>query len=438
MSAQKQKRGLISRHSCEFHARKMLAFALEFNGHFQPHAGLSFDQGSWQSAGRSPWPARSRLKAWSGDALDAFFANYEYLFDPAGQLTQEIINGESSNYGYDGLGQLIGADRATGTDEAFAFDANGNRTGNGYIVGPNNQILSDGTFNYAYDNEGNMVRKTEIATGNITEYTWDHRNRLVRVTERSAGGIILKESNYTYDVFDRRIAKSVDWDGAGPQPAERTLFIYDRVNTWADFNEAGDLIARYLYGNKIDELLARLWPGEGTSWYLTDHLGTVRDLVNALGQLVNHIDFDSFGRILAQTNALFSDRFLFTGREFDSTTGLYFFRARYIDAILGRFITQDPIGLEGDLNLYRYVINSPLNLTDPSGKLITERVKFYAIVIFNRVLSCSVFATLATVAVGLAPPGFGGWRGVGLMWGFWFILCMNLYGPLPKPPGGGL
>jgi RHS repeat-associated protein len=73
--------------------------------------------------------------------------------------------------------------------------------------------------------------------------------------------------------------------------------------------------------------------------------------------------------VLSQTNAAAGDRFLFQGREFDAEIALYYYRARYYDPALGRFISQDPMGFAaGDANLYRFVKNSPLNGTDPSGQ----------------------------------------------------------------------
>jgi RHS repeat-associated protein len=100
---------------------------------------------------------------------------------------------------------------------------------------------------------------------------------------------------------------------------------------------------------------------------LTDHLGTVRDLVNNSGSVVNHFTYDSFGKVLT-TSGTVDTRYKYTGRELDAETGLYYYRARYFDANVGRFIGQDPIGFSaGDSNLYRYVFNSPLNNSDPSG-----------------------------------------------------------------------
>jgi RHS repeat-associated protein len=94
----------------------------------------------------------------------------------------------------------------------------------------------------------------------------------------------------------------------------------------------------------------------------------VRDVINNQGQILNHIRYDSFGKITAQTNANVDFRFGYTGREFDEETGLYYYRARYYDAATGRFISEDPMGFgAGDSNLYRYVGNSATNYTDPTG-----------------------------------------------------------------------
>jgi RHS repeat-associated protein len=79
-------------------------------------------------------------------------------------------------------------------------------------------------------------------------------------------------------------------------------------------------------------------------------------------------EYDSFGKVLT-TSGTVDTRYKYTGRELDAETGLYYYRARYFDANVGRFIGQDPIGFSaGDSNLYRYVGNSPLNATDPSGE----------------------------------------------------------------------
>gem|GEM_PF-6710263 len=104
-------------------------------------------------------------------------------------------------------------------------------------------------------------------------------------------------------------------------------------------------------------------------WYLSDHLGTVRDLADAAGEVIDHIAYDSFGNVLAESNPAAGDRFRFTGREFDAATGQYYYRARYYDGTIGRFTSEDPLGLAAcDVNLYRYVSNRPTAASDPSGR----------------------------------------------------------------------
>jgi len=324
-----------------------------------------------QALGRSAfaYDARGRLAELAHrNAVDTALAEYDYTFDLADQLIRYIHHGRLSEYSYDPAGQLTDANHSGQDDEAYAYDANGNRSGDTYVTGPDHQVLADAAYDYDYDAEGNLVRKTERATGVGSHYTYDHRNRLIRFEQRSAGGILLAEAEYVYDVFDRRIVKSVDPDGAGPASRQEMRFVYDGLNVWADFDVLDQVIARYLYAEGLDNLLARWRPSDGTAWYLTDHLGTIRDLVDAAGVIINQLDYDSFGRLVSQTNPTAGDRFGFTSREYDPELGLYYYRARYYDPHLGRFVSQDPLGFDaGDSNLYRYVGNAPLAARDPLG-----------------------------------------------------------------------
>lgn len=307
-----------------------------------------------------------RHRGGSGNLL----VGYDYQYDAAGRLVQETHHGKTYTYGYDKTSQLLSA-RINGLfSESFAYDKNGNRltsTGpNGnqtYQTGPGNQLLNDGKFRYEYDAEGNLTKKTEIATGNMTEYSWDHRNRLVEVEERSAGGIVLTTSIYGYDSLGRRIVQAING------VARHT--VYDQDHAWSDHDSSGLVSARFLFGGRIDEVLARWQPGVGTSWYLADQLGTVREIL-APGQ-VYHAQYTVFGSRTADEGF---DRFGFTGRELDRATGEWFYRARYYASTTGRFLQPDPSGFAaGDANLTRYGFNSPLNGTDPSGRSFVEYAK---------------------------------------------------------------
>lgn len=290
---------------------------------------------------------------------------YAYGYDAARQLINESHHGQTSSYAYDQTGQLIGANHSALDDESYRYDANGNRTsshrhGSGYVTGPNNQLLSDGDFDYAYDNEGNLVLKTARGTGNITSYTYDHRNRLTNVVEKTSGGTIITHVEFGYDVLNRRIKKSVNGDAV--------YTAYNFENAWTDFDAGGQVLANYFFGDRIDENIARYRPGDGLSWYQTDKLGTIRDLSGSSGNVTSHVDYDSFGNVLGVTDSTVIDRYRFTGREFDEEMGLYNNRARYYESKVGRFFLQDPLEFDGmDINLYRYIGNNPLNFKDPFG-----------------------------------------------------------------------
>jgi len=104
------------------------------------------------------------------------------------------------------------------------------------------------------------------------------------------------------------------------------------------------------------------------NWYLTDRLGSVTGITDATGALINSTTYDSYGHILSQSNPAVADALGFTGREFDTETGLYYFRARYYNPDLGKFQSEDPLGFEsGEENLTRYADNNPIAYLDPYG-----------------------------------------------------------------------
>jgi RHS repeat-associated protein len=288
-------------------------------------------------------------------------ASYDYSYDNADKLAATVSSVDgTSNYSYDATNQLTGASHTAQTNEAYAYDANGNRTSGGTVTGVNNQLLSDGIYSYQYDGEGNRTKRTEIATGKVTEYIWDYRNRLASVLFKDAGGSVTKTIDYVYDGNNQRIGKRIDG-------AVTERYVIDRNQIALVFDGAGVQTHRYLYGTQIDQVLADEI-GFSTNWMLGDNQGSIRDVVDSNGSLINHVVYDSFGKVQSQSNAGYDLRFGYTGREQDNETGLNYYRARYYDASNGRFISEDPIGFGGrDTNLYRYVRNSPTNFIDPSG-----------------------------------------------------------------------
>jgi RHS repeat-associated protein len=174
---------------------------------------------------------------------------------------------------------------------------------------------------------------------------------------------------------------------------EGSQYVYDGDDIVLAFDQDGSLTNRYLHGPAVDHILADEQYGGDSShddpssetgnvyWPLVDNLGSVRQLVNSSGSVVNHIQYDAFGRITAEKDgsgnvhkhgdASYIDHIYgFTSRERDYESHLQYNRARYYDAAIGRWLSEDPVGFAaGDANLSRYVGNGPTNATDPSGKL---------------------------------------------------------------------
>ena len=118
-----------------------------------------------------------------------------------------------------------------------------------------------------------------------------------------------------------------------------------------DFNGSGSLTMRYLWGPT--GIVARQTSGGTVSWYLADHLGTVRDLINNSGAIIDHVDFSAFGTVLDETSPTSGDRMMgFAGLERDTVTGLNLAVYREENPGTGRWDSQDPLGFRGqDANL---------------------------------------------------------------------------------------
>ena len=300
-------------------------------------------------------------------------ASYAYTLDPANLLTQEVhtwgsgSSTDTTDYTYTDNNQLTGVTHSNSSfaNESFSYDSNGNRTMTGYTTGTGNELTSDGTYDYTYDANGNMITKTDIATGDELIYTYDFRNRLVEV-DQVVGGDESTLATYGYDLLNRLVEVT--------EGGNTTFTVYQDPNSTVpllDFDWLGDITARYLGGPTpagVDAVLARDTPSGGVAWYLTDELGSVGDIVNNSGTVIDHIDYSAYGQVLDETDSANGDRFKYAGMQDDETTGLYYDNARWYDAGAGRFISQDPIGFAaGDSDLYRYVGNRPTDSIDPSG-----------------------------------------------------------------------
>ena len=280
-----------------------------------------------------------------------------YTLDNAGNRTaktDELAN-VTTNYGYDSIYQLLSATQGGTTTESYTYDPVGNRLSSlavpSYTTNSSNEMTANSNATYTYDSNGNTLTKVD-STGTTT-YAWDFENRLAGVTLPGSAGTV----TFKYDPFGRRIEKI--------SPATTSIFAYDGSELVEEANGSGGEAGSYTQSPNVDEHLAML-RGTALSYYEQDGLESVTSLTNSAGAVAQSYAYDSFGNTTTSSGSL-TNLFRYAGRDLDTTTGLYFNRARYYDPQTARFVSQDPIGFMGGTNFYQYTSNQPVNFTDPFG-----------------------------------------------------------------------
>jgi RHS repeat-associated protein len=285
-----------------------------------------------------------------------------YVHDNAGNRTSMINNAGTHNYAYDAIYRLTQATHPVPPTEQFTYDSVGNRltdgSGNSYFYNNVNRLLNYNGVTFTYDANGNATSRVDSC--GATTYTWDSGNRLIGVTGFKPDCSVLTAS-YKYDPFGRRIEKNVN--------GTVTRYLYDEEDILLEYDGDNQIIGRYTHGPGIDEPLSLEKNGQ-KYYYTFDGLGSVTGLADATANIVQRYEYDAFSNIVSVLDPNFIQPYTYTGREYDPETGLYYYRARYYDARVGRFISEDPIRFAGDdVNFYAYVNNSPTVHTDPKGEM---------------------------------------------------------------------
>ena len=274
--------------------------------------------------------------------------------------TLTLPNGILLSYGYDEASQLTDLTYTRGAailgTLSYTYDAAGRRTNVGGTWARTalpqannvatydavNQLVQwDGT-SFSYDANGNLM------SDGVRTYTWNARNELA-----SLMGPV--NASFGYDGFGRRRAKTIG--------GTTTQFLYDGLNPVQELS-GGTPTANLLTGLGIDEYLTRT-DTSGVRSYLTDALGSSLALADGSGAIQTEYSYEPFGSTTTSGGST-SNALAFTGRESDET-GLYFYRARYYDPGLQRFISEDPLAERAGINFYSYVGNRPTLYIDPTG-----------------------------------------------------------------------
>jgi RHS repeat-associated protein len=270
-----------------------------------------------------------------------------------------LPNGVVMSYGYDAASQLSAINYQLGNTTlgnlTYSYDLGGRRTNVGgsfartnlplaltnATYNGSNELTQFGSSSLTFDANGNMT------SDNASSYTWDARNHLVSIT----GAV---SASFQYDPFGRRVAKTT---------IGTTQYLYDRENPVEELSN-GTPRANLLTGLSVDEYFQRT-DVAGPASFLTDALGGTLSLTGGSGNTLAQYTYEPFGNTTVSGSS--ANSYEYTARENDGSA-LYFYRSRYYSPSLQRFLSEDPIGTAGGMNLYAYVGNDPILLTDATGR----------------------------------------------------------------------
>nr|WP_233978803.1 RHS repeat-associated core domain-containing protein [Pectobacterium versatile] len=290
---------------------------------------------------------------------DRLRGDVQYDYDAEGRLLKRIdVHWQVHHraYDYDAADNIQDASRSS---SAFPLS--------------DNRLLNWRNIWNQYDGQGNLIRRRDGATEQF--YKYDADNRLLEARGKGPQGEFV--ARYGYDALGRRTRKTVNWGENGQQ--EETRFLWEGFRLlqarYADRTES------YVYDPNVWwSPLARITQPSGERngdirWFNTDLNGAPLEMTDADGSVRWSGDYGSFGAVNGQTQdseglrhgkPVESQPLRYAGQYADDETGLHYNLFRYYDPTVGRFTTQDPIGLAGGINLYQYAPN-PIGWVDPLG-----------------------------------------------------------------------
>ena len=297
------------------------------------------------------------------DYAGAFRSTLTY--DPVGNITRQVYRrgsdeSKTANYAYDDLYRITGFDLAGGESRDYAYDRNGNITS--LVTG-----TSTLTYNYTDASTPNRLDSTTGAGGQTYAYNpngWMTRRGTDMVSYDYRGLTTgYGSASYLMDPDRRRVKKTVG--------TAVTYYLRGADGTvLAEYSDQ-NLSARYIYAGS--RRIARV-ASSGNRYYLADHLGSTRALVDDEGAVTATYDYWPYGDILATSGAE-STHFRFTGHERDSEAGLDYMIERSYAFDIGRFTRPDPMQDEyPGISPYAYANNNPLKYVDPDGRLLWKVV----------------------------------------------------------------
>jgi RHS repeat-associated protein len=346
---------------------------LEVSYHYDPAGRLLDRLLSNGAATHYQYDGGGRLTRLTNQTITGSLVNdTQYTRDHIGNLLTAIESTSTSQtagastFGYDPEYRLLKATYpATASNESFTYDPVGNRKtytkGSQtlyYNVNAANRLIdartgsNTGTVyeSYSYDDNGSM---TGISGNRTMTLTWDARNRISQINSNT----------FNYDPAGYRIQKNAGSMKNYYLQAEHLEAVYDGNNV---------LTGQFFRGSVIDEIV-NAYQQDSTGklvnyTYHHDALESVLGQSGHDGSILATQSYSAFGGILSQTGSS-NNAQKYTGREIDSETGFYYYRARYYDPIIGKFVSEDPKGFVAGVSFYTYFGNNPVNCSGPSELL---------------------------------------------------------------------